>query len=386
MSDTRLSRSIVAFLGLFTVCYAQIEYEACITPRKQNGECVVINTCASLFALLQHRPIKSQDADYLRRSQCGFEGTLPKVCCPFTSQPVTTSRPTIDYTQASPADSPLLPSLDVCGVDAQDRIYGGNETNLQEFPWMVLVEYERDDRRHGFYCGGVLINSRYIMTAAHCIKGKDLPKSWKLVSVRLGEHNTDTDIDCIHNGYVNMCAPPPLNVPVEESIAHEDYDAYDANQFHDIGLLRLARNVNFTAYVKPVCLPKTQFDQSKTFKGEKLTVAGWGKTETRSESSVKLKLNVPVRGNMECSQTYRQANVNLQSAQLCAGGEAGKDSCRGDSGGPLMSLYADENGEINWYSVGVVSFGPSPCGMQGWPGVYTKVAHYVSWIVSKLRA
>lgn len=86
-----------------------------------------------------------------------------------------------------------------------------------------------------------------------------------------------------------------------------------------------------------------------------------------------------------CSNTYRQANVKLHGAQLCAGGQKGKDSCRGDSGGPLMSYYLDENGENNWYSIGVVSFGPSPCGMENWPGVYTKVANYVSWIVSKLR-
>ncbi|KAJ8928433.1 hypothetical protein NQ314_019022 [Rhamnusium bicolor] len=81
----------------------------------------------------------------------------------------------------------------------------------------------------------------------------------------------------------------------------------------------------------------------------------------------------------------KKASVNLDDGQLCAGGEKGKDSCRGDSGGPLMSYHADENSEINWYSIGVVSFGPSPCGMEDWPGVYTKVANYVPWIVTKLR-
>lgn len=70
---------------------------------------------------------------------------------------------------------------------------------------------------------------------------------------------------------------------------------------------------------------------------------------------------------------------------MCAGGEEGKDSCRGDSGGPLMALFADENQDINWYCVGVVSFGPSPCGMKGWPGVYTRVANYVEWIIKNLR-
>lgn len=96
-------------------------------------------------------------------------------------------------------------------------------------------------------------------------------------------------------------------------------------------------------------------------------------------------LQVPVKSNDECAKTYKQANVDLKQTQLCAGGEKGKDSCRGDSGGPLMANYADENNDINWYVVGVVSFGPSPCGMEGWPGVYTNVCDYADWIQSKMR-
>lgn len=67
---------------------------------------------------------------------------------------------------------------------------------------------------------------------------------------------------------------------------------------------------------------------------------------------------------------------------MCAGGDKGRDSCRGDSGGPLMSV--DKN-TGNWFAAGIVSFGPLPCGMAGWPGVYTKVNTYVSWISENLK-
>ena len=87
----------------------------------------------------------------------------------------------------------------------------------------------------------------------------------------------------------------------------------------------------------------------------------------------------------ECRSTYKVANVRLGGGQLCAGGEKGRDSCRGDSGGPLMTISIDKNRDVHWYAAGVVSFGPSPCGMENWPGVYTKVSKYVPWIVSQLK-
>lgn len=63
---------------------------------------------------------------------------------------------------------------------------------------------------------------------------------------------------------------------------------------------------------------------------------------------------------------------------MCAGGEKGKDSCRGDSGGPLMWENPDRNKIYEF--VGVVSFGTFPCGSENVPGVYTKVYEYLSWI------
>lgn len=91
-----------------------------------------------------------------------------------------------------------------------------------------------------------------------------------------------------------------------------------------------------------------------------------------------------MKSKVDCNSVYNAAHVNLGEGQICAGGELGKDSCRGDSGGPLMYAFT-EPGALNWFVTGIVSFGPSPCGLQGWPGVYTKVSEYVPWIISKLR-
>jgi secreted trypsin-like serine protease len=70
------------------------------------------------------------------------------------------------------------------------------------------------------------------------------------------------------------------------------------------------------------------------------------------------------------------------NSKICAGGEVGKDSCRGDSGGPLMST--DPNTR-NWVTSGVVSIGPQNCGTTGIPGIYTNVKDYVAWIKKTIK-
>ncbi|KAB0800599.1 hypothetical protein PPYR_06339 [Photinus pyralis] len=207
----------------------------------------------------------------------------------------------------------------------------------------------------------------------------------QLVSVRLGEYDLETDVDCVNTPQYKTCSEPPIDVAVVEKIAHEYYNPFDPNQSNDIALLRLARDVPYTEFIKPICLPVYPNLLKQTFAGTNATVAGWGKTsETGTDSSVKMKVTLPVQSNRDCENVYGGTRVSLSKLQVCAGGVNGKDSCRGDSGGPLMSLYTAP-GEINWYVMGVVSFGPAKCGLNGWPGIYTRVTEYIPWILKNMR-
>lgn len=76
-----------------------------------------------------------------------------------------------------------------------------------------------------------------------------------------------------------------------------------------------------------------------------------------------------------CDAAFKPQRIKLTADQLCVGGEEGQDSCRGDSGGPLMY----EDGLVT-YVLGIVSFGSSDCGTKNHPGVYTKVVNYLNWI------
>lgn len=68
-----------------------------------------------------------------------------------------------------------------CGIaNKQKRIVGGQETEVNQYPWMALLTYS-----NRFYCGASLINDRYVMTAAHCVSGFNKDR----IGVTLLEHD-----------------------------------------------------------------------------------------------------------------------------------------------------------------------------------------------------
>ncbi|GAB0097787.1 CLIP domain-containing serine protease [Sergentomyia squamirostris] len=340
------------------------------------GICMALKDCPEVYSILEKgngpEGLSSEDTEFLRKKHCGFDGNTPLVCC---SNVKITSNIGFDV-------SYLLPDPDKgeCGIDTSNRIYGGEITLIDEYPWMVLLRYKKPGNRFGFHCGGVLINSNYVLTASHCVNGRDIPVDWSLHQVRLGEHTVGQDPDCDGDD----CAPTPQDILIEERIPHPNYIPTSRNQVNDIALLRLSSQAVYSDFVKPICLPRDPYLIQNSFVGQSMDVAGWGKTESVSASNVKLKVRVNGVSKDSCNAIYRRQNVQIGDSQICAGGEKGKDSCRGDSGGPLVALN-NRGRRPYWFLVGLVSFGPSPCGMEGWPGVYTRCSSFVDWISQTIR-
>ncbi|KAH8369099.1 hypothetical protein KR009_000928 [Drosophila setifemur] len=371
------------FLGSCLLPFSVLEVvraqESCRNPNQNSGVCISIYDCPSLISVLQQNTLTPEERDFIRNSQCSKGvGRQPFVCCTsdrgFGVQ-TTTPAPTRDN-GGKQGQGNLLPSPPKCGPHSfVDKVYNGNDTNLDEFSWMVLLEYIDRSGHRDLNCGGSLINNRYVLTAGHCVTGAVLTTVGQLARVRLGEYDTSKDPDCINFN----CNPPFIERGIEETLIHPQYDPDNGDRTHDIALLRLDQPVQLNEYIQPVCLPLASTRMAINT-GEVLVVSGWGRTTTARKSTIKQRLNLPVSDHETCKKKFSTRKINLITSQLCAGGEFYRDSCDGDSGGPLMRRGFDQA----WYQEGVVSFG-FRCGLEGWPGVYTRVADYMDWIQETIR-
>lgn len=160
-------------------------------------------------------------------------------------------------------------------------------------------------------------------------------------------------------------------VKVKKIYQHEGYSSWTLD--NDIALIETASDFNLGQQnAEKAELPAANSDAAT---GSTLTVSGWGYTKEGGTVPRNLyKVNVPVVDRNQCNTLYGSNEITKN--MICAGDVAngGKDSCQGDSGGPVV-----QDGKV----VGVVSWGYG-CARPNYPGVYTRVGNYVSWLQNKM--
>jgi len=172
------------------------------------------------------------------------------------------------------------------------------------------------------------------------------------------------------------------NYYINNVIVHDRYNDEISND-NDIALLELEKPVKFSSLVTPICLPK----EYRSFTPKNFRISGWGVTENKRMSDVLRTTTIPRYSKETCvlniettlhqTLTGRTRENKVTDNMICAGSMiGGRDTCHGDSGGPLS--YKRKN---VWYLEGVASFGHDGCGGFGKLGVYTNVRNYLRWII-----
>ena len=366
--------------------YGTSAQDGCTTPRNRPGVCVIVYNCQAVIDILEkQKPLSMENLNYLNSLQCGFEGKNPKVCCEqqMTATPLPTTTEEPATTIPDPPDVANHPNLglvnaDTCGESAAQKLFGGNQTNIFDYPWMALIAYDTGKQIPEFRCGGSLINKRYVLTAAHCVTS--LPGGLRVTGVRIGEHDLSRERDCKigEEGEEIACAERYQDFSLESVHFHPGYSSTKLQD--DIALIRLNADVDFRPNnARPICLPTG----SATMIGKKVTVTGWGATEIGVRSDKLLQVQLDLINTEDCTRAYN-GRVQIWHKQICAGGKRGIDACGGDSGGPLQAPALYKN-TIKFIQYGLVSFGLKNCGTAGVPGVYTKVVYYMDWILNTIR-
>ncbi|XP_047421264.1 mannan-binding lectin serine protease 1 isoform X2 [Sciurus carolinensis] len=259
--------------------------------------------------------------------------------------------------------------LPVCGLPKfsrklMARIFNGRPAQKGTTPWIAMLSHPNGQP----FCGGTLVGSSWIVTAAHCLHqvldSEDLtlddsyllnPSDFQII---LGKHwRLRSDENEQHLGVKHVILHP----------------LYNPNTFeNDVALVELLESPMLNDFVMPLCLPKEPSQE-----GTMVIVSGWGKQFLQKFPETLMEIEIPIVDHHTCQEAYAPLKKNVTKDMICAGEkEGGKDACAGDSGGPMVTLDR-ETGQ--WYLVGTVSWGED-CGKKDRYGVYSDIYHNKDWI------
>ncbi|XP_039542926.1 testisin-like isoform X2 [Pimephales promelas] len=260
------------------------------------------------------------------------------------------------------AHGPLYPRIK--GVDAQKKAW----------PWMVSLHTS-----NSHFCGGSLISSQWVLSAAHCFVRKD---------------GTDMDVASIlvYLGKLkqHITKRKEKTRDVDNIYIHHLYNRLTYDGDNDIALLHLSSPVTFNDYISPVCLVKSGSDFPA---GTSSRIIGWGQIAhkvdlappgTLQEAEVFLEDDIDCQTQLntyinQLNSLKKKTYIKYTTNMICARNSAGVTAkyC-GDSGSPIMSEHCSK-----WVQFGISSYS-FKC-RPNTPGVYTRVSHYEQWIKDTIQ-
>eukprot|EP00111_Clytia_hemisphaerica_P002747 TCONS_00007727-protein len=307
-----------------------------VTTPSPEGDCVDLNVKCPIWAGVCYTNwyVKTNC-----KKSCGF--------CPGVTNPPVTN-----------------PPLSSCGRPqvAMSRVVGGKDAKAHSWPWQIGLH-----RNGGFMCGGSIINSRWVVTAAHCVNGMSLLTT--NFTVKLGDHDRR-----INEG--------EQIIKVSKAVVHYSYENSRESKFdNDIALLQLEQPIKFGRNVQPVCLP-SQGDAPKV--GSKCYITGWGKIGHQGGSHTILQqLGLTVQSKETCAK-HNSKIGKITDRMICAANfdtTKNQSGCHGDSGGPFVC----QNSNGSWTLHGAVSWGSPKCDTKDAISVFARVGQFRDWIEKTIQ-
>ena len=281
--------------------------------------------------------------------------------------------------------------------DVRPKVVGGDPAKPQEFPWqvaLILASSPKEDPFRGVFCGGTLVASRWILTAAHCTYESD-PSSATLPPVEMAPERID-----VYVGSIDFAHGQRIKIT---KIVRHQYNRRTKD--NDLALLELS--------TEPSAEYRTGIIKPSRRAGQFARVVGWGSTEGgilppafRKSADHLISAELSFKDSYECNRFYVQdrrkklsdllvlqgksqdelretldkwmplSTVLVTDNMFCAGTDGKQDACFGDSGGPLVIKSQD-----GYRQVGIVSWGPDEgCGLTNLNGVYVNLEVYLDWM------
>uniref|UniRef100_A0A1B0DFH7 Uncharacterized protein n=1 Tax=Phlebotomus papatasi TaxID=29031 RepID=A0A1B0DFH7_PHLPP len=222
-------------------------------------------------------------------------------------------------------------------------VVGGNTASPGQFPYQASLRTSGN----AHFCGGILANNRWVVSAAHCTVGRT-PGGTIVV---LGAHSRTTG---------------GSSFPLTRIVNHQQYNPNTIA--NDVSVVQTTNAIVFNNLIQPIPL-------GSAFVGGGVTavLSGWGLTSSPGSLAANLQfLHVQTLTNANCRNNIGGNGHMVFDHKICAGGVVGQGACTADSGGPLAAGNT---------AIGIVSWG-IPCA-RGFPDVYDRVSSHRNWIIGQ---
>uniref|UniRef100_A0A8C0AU34 Peptidase S1 domain-containing protein n=1 Tax=Buteo japonicus TaxID=224669 RepID=A0A8C0AU34_9AVES len=232
------------------------------------------------------------------------------------------------------------------------RIVGGHDAQTGAWPWSVSLQIHQAGVRFAHVCGGVLVNKNSVLTAGHCVTGRQYV--FMLIALFLYSKRTIRSIT------------------VHPEFKRETFE-------NDIALFELDSAVRYSDYIQPICLPPSTVRIAT--RNSINILPFYMLSSIKGKTSPVLKdAQVEIIPSSVCNSSDAYEGL-VSNNMICAGSRSGgTDTCQGDSGGPLACYHPSTN---KYYLIGIASFGVG-CGRPKFPGIYVRLSQYRRWIKSEL--